>query len=62
MTSEFVKKIHLETAQRYQAQGYNRDALISHFRKVALDADEINELLDTLEQQPWAEQPFRARR
>ncbi len=62
MATEFVRQIHLETAQRYKAQGYDRDALISHFRKVALDSDEIDELLQVLEQHPFSEQPQRARR
>lgn len=62
MATAFVRQIHLETAQRYKAQGYDRDALISHFRKVALDAEEIDELLQVLEQHPFAEQPNRARR
>lgn len=62
MATAFVRQIHLETAQRYKAQGYDRDALISHFRKVALDAEEIDELLEVLEQHPFAEQPNRARR
>lgn len=62
MATAFVRQIHLETAKRYKAQGYDRDALISHFRKVALDAEEIDELLQVLEQHPFAEQPNRARR
>lgn len=45
MTSDFVKQVHLETARRYQQQGHDIDYLVSHFQKVALDQDDIAELL-----------------
>lgn len=45
MTSDFVKQVHLETARRYQQQGYGIDYLVSHFQKVALEPDDIAELL-----------------
>lgn len=45
MTSDFVKQVHLETARRYQQQGHDIDYLVSHFQKVALDPDDIAELL-----------------
>jgi hypothetical protein len=48
MTSDFVKQVHLETARRYQQQGYGTDYLISHFQKVALDQDDIAELLTAI--------------
>lgn len=49
MTSDFVKQVHLETARRYQQQGYGIDALIEHFHKVALDDDDIAELLSQMQ-------------
>lgn len=45
MTSDFVKQVHLETARRYQQQGHDIDYLVSHFQKVALEAEDIAELL-----------------
>uniref|UniRef100_UPI0027B89EFF hypothetical protein n=1 Tax=Rheinheimera sp. TaxID=1869214 RepID=UPI0027B89EFF len=45
MTSDFVKQVHLETARRYQQQGYDINYLVSHFQKVALEAEDIAELL-----------------
>jgi len=51
MTSDFVKQVHLETARRYQQQGHDIDYLVSHFQKVALDADDIAELLTQISQQ-----------
>lgn len=51
MTSDFVKQVHLETARRYQQQGHDIDYLVSHFQKVALDAEDIAELLTQISQQ-----------
>jgi len=48
MTSDFVKQVHLETARRYQQQGHDIDYLVSHFQKVALDQDDIEELLSAI--------------
>ena len=48
MTSDFVKQVHLETARRYQQQGHDIDYLVSHFQKVALDQDDIAELLTAI--------------
>ena len=48
MTSDFVKQVHLETARRYTAQGYDESYLVSHFKKVALGQDDIRELLQQL--------------
>ena len=45
MTSDFVKQVHLETARRYQQQGHDIDYLVSHFQKVALEPEDIAELL-----------------
>ncbi len=45
MTSDFVKQVHLETARRYQQQGHDIDYLVSHFQRVALDQEDIAELL-----------------
>jgi hypothetical protein len=45
MTSDFVKQVHLETARRYHQQGHDIDYLVSHFQRVALDQDDIAELL-----------------
>lgn len=45
MTSDFVKQVHLETARRYQQQGHDINYLVSHFQRVALEQDEIAELL-----------------
>ncbi len=45
MTSDFVKQVHLETARRYQQQGHDINYLVSHFQKVALEAEDIAELL-----------------
>lgn len=56
MTSDFVKQVHLETARRYQQQGHDIDYLVSHFQKVALDQDDIAELLTAISPQgPIAE-------
>jgi hypothetical protein len=56
MTSDFVKQVHLETARRYQQQGHDIDYLVSHFQKVALDQDDIAELLTAIAPQgPIAE-------
>ncbi len=49
MTSDFVKQVHLETARRYQQQGYGIDALVEHFQKVALDENDIAELLSQMQ-------------
>lgn len=48
MTSDFVKQVHLETARRYRQQGHDIDYLVSHFQKVALDQEDIAELLTEL--------------
>ena len=48
MTSDFVKQVHLETARRYHQQGHDIEYLVSHFQKVALDQDDIAELLTEL--------------
>ncbi len=48
MTSDFVKQVHLETARRYQQQGHDIDYLVSHFQKVALEQDDITELLTAI--------------
>lgn len=56
MTSDFVKQVHLETARRYQQQGHDIDYLVSHFQKVALEAEDIAELLTQMALQgPQAE-------
>lgn len=49
MTSDFVKQVHLETARRYQQQGYGIDALVEHFQRVALDDNDIAELLSQMQ-------------
>jgi predicted site-specific integrase-resolvase len=49
MTSDFVKQVHLETARRYQQQGHDIDYLVSHFQKVALDENDIAELLSQMQ-------------
>ncbi|MCT6700796.1 hypothetical protein [Rheinheimera sp. 4Y26] len=48
-TSNFVKQVHLETARRYQQQGYGIEALVEHFQKVALDENDIAELLSQMQ-------------
>lgn len=48
MTSDFVKQVHLETARRYQQQGHDINYLVSHFQKVALDENDIAELLSQM--------------
>jgi len=60
MTSDFVKQVHLETARRYQQQGHDIDYLVSHFQKVALEPDDIAELLTEITPQgPTAERKGR---
>lgn len=48
MTSDFVKQVHLETARRYHQQGHDIEYLVSHFQRVALDQEDIAELLTEL--------------
>jgi len=45
MTSEFMRNVHVKTAQQYKAQGFSLDYVLAHFHKVGIPEDEIPELL-----------------
>jgi len=45
MTSDFVRKIHLQTGQRMLAQGASMEELASHFDRVGFTEREIAVLL-----------------
>ncbi|WP_337879647.1 hypothetical protein [Rheinheimera sp.] len=45
MTSEFMRKVHLKTAQQYKEQGHSMQFVLAHFQKVGIPEDEIPELL-----------------
>lgn len=48
MTSEFVRNIHLATAQRLKDQGADLHRLVEHFENVFMPMDEVPELLGQL--------------
>lgn len=48
MTSEFVRNIHLATAQRLKEQGADLNDIVEHFENVYLPLDEVPELLGQL--------------
>lgn len=48
MTSEFVRNIHLATAQRLKEQGTDLHGILEHFELVYLPMDEVPELLGQL--------------
>jgi len=62
MTSEFMRQVHLKTAQQYKAQGHSVQYVLAHFHKVGIPDDEIPELLPlvgfTDEQDPKALNSF----
>lgn len=48
MTSEFVRNIHLATAQRLREQGVDMYGIVEHFENVFMPFDELPELLGQL--------------
>ena len=48
MTSEFVRNIHLATAQQLREQGVDIYGIVEHFENVFMPRDELPELLDQL--------------
>ena len=48
MTSEFVRNIHLATAQQLRDQGADLYGILEHFESVFMPQDEVPELLDQL--------------
>jgi hypothetical protein len=48
MTSEFVRNIHLATAQRLKEQGSDLHDIVEHFENVFIPMDEMPELLGQL--------------
>ncbi|GAA0543432.1 MULTISPECIES: hypothetical protein [Rheinheimera] len=48
MTSEFVRNIHLATAQRLKEQGADLNGIVEHFENVYLPMDEVPEMLGQL--------------
>lgn len=48
MTSEFVRNIHLATAQQLREQGVDMYGIVEHFENVFMPHDELPELLDQL--------------
>lgn len=48
MTSEFVRNIHLATAQQLRDQGADLYGIVEHFESVFMPQDELPELLDQL--------------
>jgi hypothetical protein len=48
MTSEFVRNIHLATAQRLKEQGSDLNGIVEHFENVYMPMDEVSELLGQL--------------
>ena len=48
MTSEFVRNIHLATAQQLKQQGADLNSIIEHFETVYMPMDEVPELLGQL--------------
>ena len=48
MTSEFVRNIHLATAQHLKDQGADVYGIIEHFENVFMPMDELPQLLGQL--------------
>mgnify|MGYP006165779113 FL=1 len=48
MTSEFVRNIHLATAQSLKEKGADLYGIIEHFENVFMPMDEVPELLGQL--------------
>ncbi|WP_213994972.1 hypothetical protein [Arsukibacterium sp.] len=48
MTSDFVRNIHLATAQQLRDQGADLYGILEHFESVFMPQDELPELLDQL--------------
>ena len=48
MTSEFVRNIHLATAQRMKEQGVDLYGIVEHFENVFMPMDEVPDLLGQL--------------
>ena len=48
MTSEFVRNIHLATAQRMKEQGVDLYGIVEHFENVFIPMDEVPQLLGQL--------------
>lgn len=48
MTSEYVRGIHLSTAQRLKEQGVDLYGIVEHFENVFMPFDEVPELLEQL--------------
>ena len=48
MTSDFVRNIHLATAQQLRDQGADLTVILEHFDSVFLPQEEFPELLDQL--------------
>ncbi len=48
MTSNFMRTVHLKTAQQFKEQGHDLQYVVKHFHKVGIPEDEIPELLPLL--------------
>jgi hypothetical protein len=48
MTSNFMRTVHLKTAQQFKEQGHDVQYVVKHFHKVGIPEDEIPELLPLL--------------
>tara|TARA_R100000687_G_scaffold23295_2_gene19461 strand:- start:41841 stop:42074 length:234 start_codon:yes stop_codon:yes gene_type:complete len=48
MTSDFVRNIHLATAQQLRDQGADLTVILEHFDSVFLPQEELPEMLDQL--------------
>ena len=48
MTSDFMRAVHLKTAQQFKEQGHDVEYVVRHFHKVGIPQHEIPELLPLL--------------
>jgi hypothetical protein len=48
MTSNFMRTVHLKTAQKFKEQGHDLQYVVRHFHNVGIPEDEIPELLPLL--------------